>query len=144
MTSPDHLIRLRGPWQITVAAAREAGGNQHRVATVHMGRASNVLAELLPAGYAGRLRMERVFHRPSGLSAQSRVRLCIESNLSGHLIFNDHALGALAPGANSFDVSSFLGDRNRIQLDVLIDERDPMRQPEWDTRLEIFDRAEDA
>ena len=134
---PDHQIRLRGPWHASATATSDLG--ERRVATVHMDRAAETLADFLPDGFVGQVRLERAFHRPSGLSERSRVRLSIAGNLSGTLGVNDHALGSIAPGANTFDLTPILEAHNRIQLDVLIDARGTTRQPKWDMRLEIFD-----
>lgn len=136
---PDHQIRLRGPWQITVDRANSSG--EQREASVDIARTPEALAELLPAGFVGRVRLERVFHRPTGLGQLSRVLLHIESNVEGEVTVNRQSLGALSAGANRFDITRILAATNRIQLDVRIDARRAMRQPEWEARLEIFDGA---
>jgi hypothetical protein len=96
------------------------------------------LADRLPSNYAGWVRLERSFHRPTGLSNRSRVQLRINTNLTGQLAVNDRTLGATAIGENVFDITSLLQTRNRICLDLLIDASDAMRQPSCDARLEIF------
>jgi hypothetical protein len=134
---PDHQIRLRGPWQLSLT--QRAGDRIERTVPCRRFDAPHGLADCLPDGYAGWIRLERSFHRPSGLSERSRVRLWIDSNLVGELSANDRKLGPIVSGANTFDVTPILLTRNRICLDVLIDACDSMRQPSCDARLEIFD-----
>jgi hypothetical protein len=134
---PDHEIRLRGPWQLMLL--ERCGESAEDVVELGQFRAPYGLAERLPDQYAGWVRLERNFQRPSGLSERSRVRLYLNTNLSGQLSVNGLLLGPVAEGEHRYDLQAILTPRNRIRIDVRIDAHDSMRQLTCDARLEIFD-----
>ncbi len=131
---PNHQIRLRGPWQLWLASADDPRPIEP------MGRfeAPNGLGDRLPPQYRGPARLERSFHRPTGLQPTSQIHLRIHSDLCGQLSLNGQPLGHLEPGEQRFDITPLLQIRNRICIEVEIDESARMRQPSCDARLEIF------
>jgi hypothetical protein len=135
--SPDHVIRLRGPWRLSLLHPAGDGQNE-RVQPCGQFPAPAGLADQLPPGFRGIARLERSFHRPTGLSTQSRLRLAVATNLHGKMWLNDEPLGLLTGELNRFDLSPTLPRRNHICLEVVIDGSTTIDQPICDVRLEIF------
>jgi hypothetical protein len=129
-----HTIRLRGPWELWLVP-RDAAGQRREA----LGRfaAPDGLAERLPPEYRGVVRLERGFQRPTGLDSASRVRLWIATNRRGQLVVNDQTLGDVEGGEHLFDLTSLLAARNRICLEMIIDDQCASPPPRCDARLEI-------
>jgi hypothetical protein len=134
-----HSIRLRGPWEFQPLARLKASADGSLLETADHLPPGGTLA--LPADWAsklgpdfwGRVRFSRVFHRPTGLDASSKVWLVVEDvDWCAHVVFNERALGdvvcrlADAPQAAGdtqrsparWDITDRLQPENRLSVDV--------------------------
>jgi hypothetical protein len=82
--------------------------------------------------------LERSFHRPTGLSDQSRLQLHWRTTLRGRLTLNGESLGNVDEDESQFDITQHVLTRNRICLEVVIDDTSTIGQPTCDVRLAIF------
>jgi len=125
-----HSIRLRGPWQL-VASAQDS----RRV------RLPDDWPQLIAsAADRGPLILERVFHRPTGLSPDSRVDLRLRLDIPVDVRLNDQPL---VPGTShdglSFDLRDLLQPTNVLRLETVIDAARQIDQSVWDVWLELDD-----
>lgn len=130
----DHAIRLRGPW--TSAEQRHDHAVSLGQYTAPDGLAANVRPD-----FQGVLILERHFNRPTGLSANSRVALWIESSHAGAWELNGAPLGVIGVGTQRADATPHLQLSNRLTIRLTIDRTPAPAPPRCDVRLEIFDGA---
>jgi hypothetical protein len=148
-----HSIRLRGPWHHQPLARFEAQADgTQRETTDNLPPGGDLV---LPADwgaalgreFCGIVRFSRVFHRPTGLEASSKVWLIVEDvHWRAQVTLNDRLLGAvigsLATASQPaselhrcparFDVTTLLEPHNRLSIDVTGPARDssgPTNQP---------------
>jgi len=129
--SLPHVIRLRGPWQVS--------NPKHAVPTASTVRLPADLATLLARAADGNVRLQRNFGRPSNLQATDRVELVIERLAAvGELSLNGARLGALAGPAERtrFVITPLLQTRNELQLH-LKPHADSTTNEVLDVRIEI-------
>jgi hypothetical protein len=137
--SVPHSIRLRGPWQYQPLARFEtqADGTQRETTDDLPPGGDLVLpadwGAVLGREFCGTVRFSRVFHRPTGLAAASKVWLIVEDvHWRARVALNDRLLGevicsratASEPASelhrcpSRFDVTSLLEPHNRLSIDV--------------------------
>ena len=106
-----HIIRLRGPWELSRAGAAEAGVAHNLPATC---------AELQHAGLAGAIQAVRRFGLPTGLEAADVVSICLEGGPSEYtsVQFNGESLAPvrLDGGKPVIDITQRLQPRNELAL----------------------------
>ncbi len=123
-----HTIRLRGPWNYsplcrTVWTA--AGASQEIDGPVPAAGRLKIPAnwqETLGEDFFGRVRYQRSFHCPTGLTEQDQVFIVIDQvDALGSVTLNDQHLGDIPPGADPtrFEITILLQQRN--QLEIIVD-----------------------
>ncbi|MFP6573967.1 MAG: hypothetical protein VB912_02360 [Pirellulaceae bacterium] len=123
-----HTIRLRGPWDYiplcrTVWTA--AGTSQKIDGPVPAAGRLKIPTswqETLGEDFFGRVRYQRSFHCPTGLTEHDQVFIVIEQlDALGSVTLNDQHLGDIPPGADPtrFEITILLQQRN--QLEVVVD-----------------------
>lgn len=125
----QHTIRLRGPWQGCLLS----DGHHDQFSF----QAPHGLSPQIPADFAGRVRLTRAFHRPTGIdSSDTAVQLEFAISAPAQLLLNDQSLTPHAiDGQHRFDVKSQLRPRNVLTIELAIDrEGGP---PEFEARLLI-------
>ncbi len=160
MSNP-HIIRLRGPWQYEPLA---------RTLLLPSGEVETEGGDLPPPGriqmpadwgdslgpdFRGRVRYQRRFGSPTGLSSGDRVELVVEAvDARGRVSVNGTSLGEIyfADPPARFDITARLLPSNllivEVELPRLSSESPPLPRPGRDglpggligeVRLEIFD-----
>lgn len=160
MTRPQHVIRLRGPWEYRLVeiAPPQAGGPPGTAVGALPPSGWVVMpadgSATLEPSFCGRVAFRRRFGRPTGLGPADRVDLVIAGvDASGSVRLNDESLGELPLGGQVWrcDVTARLRPRNELIVAVertpLTDGEPPIPRPERDAlpgslmggvRLEIF------
>jgi hypothetical protein len=134
------VIRLRGPWQYRVIpsaigdAEVSASGGDEGLFTAPDG-----LAELVPHGFRGRIRLQRGFQRPSGLTHASTLWLQVVTGRHGQIWLNETCLGSMTAGENRLVLPRPLAVRNQLRIELVIDVDSPIDQPICDVQLEIVE-----
>jgi hypothetical protein len=136
-SSPDHRIRLRGPWEFEWLKSSSGMANALREGCLE-----------LPAIWReefgdalGTVRLSRRFGRPSGAQEPERVWLEIASECEVTASLNGEWLGTFAAGAVRFDVTRRLSWRNRLDLDLTRDEPATLGAPLAEVALVIEETA---
>jgi hypothetical protein len=124
---PDHVIRLRGPWEYCPLArsVMQADGS-HRLETNGLPAAGRITmpadwGATLGADFCGRVSYLRRFGRPTGLTAADRVELVIDRvDAFGCAALNSHELGEIAADGQPWrcDVTARLRPRNELVIEV--------------------------
>ena len=111
-----HLIRLQGPWQCLARPDASPPSSAEKAERIVVNcRNSSGLVELLGNSFAGQLAVSRRFHRPTGLTKESQVRLLIQSDLKPHSVsLNGQLLEATA--AVDIEILDRLQPTNQLQL----------------------------
>lgn len=133
-----HRIRLRGPWEFEwlkapagLAADRRTGGLKLPMTW------QEAFGSL-----AGTVRLSRRFGSPEDPDLTDRIWLEIAiPHAEAAALLNGEWLGTLAPGTARFDVSGRLADRNRLDLDLRIDDAAPPNAPLPEVALLFEGRA---
>ena len=123
-----HTIRLRGPWNYiplcrTVWTA--AGTSQEIDGSVPAAGRLKIPAnwqETLGEDFFGRVRYQRSFHCPTGLTEQDQVFIVIDQvDALGSVTLNGQHLGDIPAGSDPtrFEITILLQQRN--QLEVVVD-----------------------
>src|SRR3954447_24002615 len=133
--SPPHIIRLRGPWNyepLVRYVPTDDGRIEERKDNLPVADSINFPADwrgILDGRFNGLIRFTRLFHRPSGLTANSRSWLVIDDvDNVPKVSLNDNELvesQTRSPtgtnGSTSFDIGRLLRPQNR--LSVTLDSR---------------------
>ena len=111
-----HVIRLRGPWLCWPDSSRQA--TEASAVTIDF-RDEDGLSPFHGASSEAQLRLERRFHRPTGLTDTTSVQLVIKS-FSGEmtLTLNSEPLGSVDAGRNEFQVADQLQPANRLRIEL--------------------------
>ena len=132
------MIRLRGPWHYAPLARTVLGpdgvsieetGELPSPGRCHM---PGDWSATLGNEFRGRVRYERRFGRPTGLTADDRVLLVVgQVDTWAHVTLNETHLGEIRDGTQdvAFDVGSCLEKRNRLQIDVELPRVTPESPP---------------
>ena len=122
-----HTIRLRGPWELEPLERylkRDGGGYESSTARLPTGERVTMPADwcaTLGRDFLGVVRFSRNFNLPTNLGPNERVWLVVEPPRScGRVRVNDQACGCVRFGAAAgrFDITPFLKDFNRVEVDV--------------------------
>jgi hypothetical protein len=116
-TMYPHRIRLRGPWecQPTLTQDLEKTLPQDREVTMPGAWKDHGLA-----GFRGRVLYRRAFGYPGRIDEWERVWLTFEKiDGSADIVLNDQALAKGQTGSGAFDVTSILGQRNLLQVQMI-------------------------
>ena len=114
--SPVHRIRLRGPWQFEWIECPSPASPRSGTLDFPMTR------DQAFGTAAGTVRLTRAFGRPADPDPSEAVRLEATSAYSGIAIFNGDRLGEFTPGTVRFDVTGRLAFRNRLDLELRLEE----------------------
>lgn len=133
-----HTIRLRGPWTFQLVSAGELDASGADPADARTFPAPDGLAGRIPSDFRGRVVVERFFHRPTGLEHDTQVRLVVQSPVAFRVALNDGDFAASAGDSISLLVTERLQVRNRLRVELVIDEPDRIRQLSCEARLEIL------
>lgn len=113
----DHRIRLRGPWHAVWLGALPDDRSEVRI------NLPGSRQELF-GDRAGIVRLVRRFGQPSGIEEGERVWLEVATRSEASVLLNGEWLGTTPAGSVRFDVTNQLGWRNRLDLDLKLDEPD--------------------
>jgi hypothetical protein len=122
-----HIIRLRGPWQLTPVKQWDLQPDgTYRPADHGLPAAAKMTmpadwSATLGRDFIGRVRYTRSFHRPTGLDAGERVFLVVEPpRSSGVVELNRKRLGDLRWGGAPLrvDVTNLLGGDEELEIIV--------------------------
>ena len=122
-----HTIRLRGPWNylpLCRTTWTAEGTSTETEGVVPPGGRLNMPADwqsILGNDFFGRVRFERHFHCPTGLTEQDRVFIAIEQvDALGSVQLNGQHLGDIpaTAGPTRFDITILLQQRNRLEVVV--------------------------
>ena len=125
--APDHVIRLRGPWEYCPLArtAMRADGSR-RCETDDLPGPGRIMMPndwraTLGGDFHGRVSYLRRFGRPTGLDAADRVELVIDRvDAFGCAALNGQGLGEIAAGGQAWrcDITPWLRPRNELVIEV--------------------------
>ncbi len=130
--TPDHFIRLRGPWEYRPLArtAIPADGSRHRETENVPGPGRIAMpadgGAALGTDSRGRVSYRRRFGRPTGLDAADRVELVIARvDAFGCAALNGQELGEIAAGGPPWrcDITARLQPRNELVIEVALPPR---------------------
>ena len=122
-----HTIRLRGPWNylpLCRTTWTAEGTSTEIEGAVPPGGRLNMPADwqsILGNVFFGRVRFERHFHCPTGLTEQDQVFIAIEQvDALGSVQLNGQHVGDLPAnaGPTRFDITILLQQRNRLEVIV--------------------------
>ena len=122
-----HTIRLRGPWNylpLCRTTWTAEGTSTEIEGTVPPGGRLNMPADwqsILGNDFFGRVRFERHFHCPTGLTEQDQVFIAIEEvDALGSVQLNGQHVGDIPAnaGPTRFDITILLQQRNRLEVVV--------------------------
>ncbi len=112
---PDHVIRLRGPWNYRVEQPASAGG----LVVTGVVELPGGWSAAFPHGAPPGLVLNRRFGRPTGISPGDRVELVVEAvGTLAEILLNGEPQWDGATPATRIDVSGRLGSRNELQISV--------------------------
>ena len=123
----NHVIRLRGPWEIEpLARFVEAGAGEHGEVTGDLPAGGKTLvpgdwAELLGADFLGRARYTRRFNCPTNLDPHERVWLVFDGvNEEAQVTLNGQPLGQFTAGQcpHPFEITRLLVPHNVLVVEV--------------------------
>jgi hypothetical protein len=130
-----HVIRLRGPWEYEPLARWVATADgQWTLVNENLPPAGTIpmpadWSAVLGPDFRGVVRFTRRFHRPTGLSPQTSVRLIIEDvyasavvALNGRLL---DEISSQSPGPSSYEISADLQPANEVRVDVAAPPEEP-------------------
>lgn len=122
-----HTIRLRGPWNylpLCRTTWTAEGTSTEIEGAVPSGGRLNMPADwqsILGNDFFGRVRFERHFHCPTGLTEQDQVFIAIEEvDALGSVQLNGQHVGDISAnaGPTRFDITILLQQRNRLEVVV--------------------------
>ncbi|MEC9003025.1 MAG: hypothetical protein VX644_06605 [Planctomycetota bacterium] len=122
-----HTIRLHGPWNylpLCRTTWTAEGTSIETEGVVPPGGRLNMPADwqsILGNDFFGRVRFERHFHCPTGLTEQDQVFIAIEQvDALGSVQLNGQHLGDIpaTAGPTRFDITILLQQRNRLEVVV--------------------------
>ena len=102
-----YRIRLRGPWEARYGDI---------VKRIHL---PATWSDLDTGDYVGPVALERRFGRPSNIDATERIWLVGEGFVDrSELSLQGQPLGVVEQGAFAFEVTSLIGPRNRLEVNL--------------------------
>lgn len=109
MTEP-YIIRLNGPWEMTIAAQEEPT----RV------KLPGTWPQILQTASEQAVTLKRWFHRPTGIDDGSQVQLhLVDLPFAGSVSIDDTSLGEFPVGQkHAIDVKGYLGARNCLTITI--------------------------
>ncbi len=131
-----HTINLRGPWRIEPLCRTQwkdgCSVECDSGEPLPKGGRLNPVGDWSPllGNFRGRVRYERSFHQPTGLSGQDLFLVVEGVDALGQVLLNEQPLGEIAWGeSHAWNIDALLQSRNRLHLIIDLPEATDVGEP---------------